>query len=638
MEPEDCSMKSLDLPMISDDIDMVLDMKAEKTNLSVTNVKNILKNVIMNENVIEMVCSSLQGKQIDLPYEPKLTRSKTRELRIKKQPLSTVCALPLTDLTPKPSTSECHVLIDKEFSDDSSDEEYMPSDEFQSDDDFDDTGSCSTVNSTCASASTLKNKRRRILKKKKKLSILKNNNEKTSNEGNDKTGEISGVYPCVAVNENNVKDSKFDIEGPAREDYVNETIGHRTRSKLSLSETPLETIEQQFIPPDITCDMYDWNCDNEDWKNFLKEFTQPLDALPDLNETADDVDADPEYNVLADEEEADEDKEELRVDRAVKVSRKELNDLMKELFEYGEMMSNIEKEKTDRERAKRKFKKPPAEKPEEDVKEQNQHNSKTDDMNSKFNLNQKLLLQQQLRQHVQLTTQHFLQTFHHPVLDYLSHPLKSYLFELRGLGFHNKNSFFNIANLESAIEIVEKWERITCSDSGQSIIRFMEKEVEKSDKCLEHQVLRVCKFPPIMMQLISESDAFPYPLLLPPFPFYSYNLPEEFVLSEELLLILGYSQFLPYVKDNKKMFRVPSAMNYAAELISKHMMPVHSPMKILKQTKSRRTKKVMNPLKEYFSTHKVPSIIHYIIPISEKTLVKDHPEQLLPHVWSDFLK
>lgn len=79
-----------------------------------------------------------------------------------------------------------------------------------------------------------------------------------------------------------------------------ESIGQRTRSKLSLSETPLEQIEQAFIPPDITIDMYDWDCGTDpDWDNFLKEFTQPLghDAA---NE--DDTEADPEYNILEDKE------------------------------------------------------------------------------------------------------------------------------------------------------------------------------------------------------------------------------------------------------------------------------------------------------------------------------------------------
>lgn len=79
-----------------------------------------------------------------------------------------------------------------------------------------------------------------------------------------------------------------------------ESIGQRTRSKLSLSETSLEEIEQAFIPPDITADMTDWDCDlDEDWDNFLKEFTQPLTQEPIIE---DDPEADPEYNILEEEE------------------------------------------------------------------------------------------------------------------------------------------------------------------------------------------------------------------------------------------------------------------------------------------------------------------------------------------------
>lgn len=67
-----------------------------------------------------------------------------------------------------------------------------------------------------------------------------------------------------------------------------------------MSETPLEHIEQAFIPPDITTDMYDWDCEvDEDWDNFLKEFTQPLTQEPVVE---DDPEADPEYNILEDEE------------------------------------------------------------------------------------------------------------------------------------------------------------------------------------------------------------------------------------------------------------------------------------------------------------------------------------------------
>lgn len=121
-----------------------------------------------------------------------------------------------------------------------------------------------------------------------------------------------------------------------------ENIGQRTRSKLCLSDTPLEAIETAYLPPDITTDMYDYECDNEDWVNFLKEFMQPLPKDPE-----DDDEADPEYNVMADEEVVD--KEEFRMDRASKVSRKEERDLYRELIEEcilgtGDVTSDEEEE------------------------------------------------------------------------------------------------------------------------------------------------------------------------------------------------------------------------------------------------------------------------------------------------------
>lgn len=140
------------------------------------------------------------------------------------------------------------------------------------------------------------------------------------------------------------------LDGYARdkhEDHLfkmpEENIGQRTRSKLCLSNTPLETIEKAFVPPDITTDMYDFKCDNEDWENFLKDFMQPLSN--DTNDLEDDDEADPEYNVLADEEEVD--KEELRRDKAVKIPRKELRKLMAELFDEcpNEVSSDEDEEK-----------------------------------------------------------------------------------------------------------------------------------------------------------------------------------------------------------------------------------------------------------------------------------------------------
>jgi len=114
----------------------------------------------------------------------------------------------------------------------------------------------------------------------------------------------------------------------------------RTRSKLPLTDKALEELEMQLIPPDITSDMYDWGAsDNEDYLDFLKGF---LSAPSKVMENNDDDDvADPEYNIMEDEEEVN-DKEELRMDRAVKVTKKELNELVAELYEECHLSSGDE--------------------------------------------------------------------------------------------------------------------------------------------------------------------------------------------------------------------------------------------------------------------------------------------------------
>lgn len=193
-------------------------------------------------------------------------------------------------------------------------------------------------------------------------------------------------------------------------------IALRTRSKLSLSHTPLEAIEQSFMPPDITTDMYDMDCDDDLWRDFLKTYTKPLDEVAKATE-AEDEDQDPEYNILADEEIDKVDKEELRADRAVTVSRKELNALMAELFEYADIYesnnvkdtSQIDLSVTENE-------------------ETVQNNSDPEDgPNITIKKCQIPLLAQQMRQHVQMLTHNFILCYEHPEFSYMAPKFKECL-------------------------------------------------------------------------------------------------------------------------------------------------------------------------------------------------------------------
>ncbi|CAI6371506.1 unnamed protein product [Macrosiphum euphorbiae] len=256
------------------DIDEILNDKAKKRKFTKTNVKNLIKNVITNADVATMLRQTLDDNiDANCLYEPKFTRAKMRKM------LNTY---PTSGSTNQQQSilSECTSLIEKEFPDDSEDDEYYPDKMFEEEEDEydDDEFKLTEVN-------------------------------KSFDTENDQ--DISDNKTIVDVNE--------------------ETIGMRTRSKFSLNDTPLEIIEQAFIPPDITEDMYDSACENDEWMEFLSEFTKPLE--PVQNDEGED---DPEYNILGDDDYTNVDKEEFRIDKSVKVTRKEYNDLMNELNEFTE--------------------------------------------------------------------------------------------------------------------------------------------------------------------------------------------------------------------------------------------------------------------------------------------------------------
>lgn len=97
-------------------------------------------------------------------------------------------------------------------------------------------------------------------------------------------------------------------------------IAQRTRSKVSLAETPIEAIESNFKAPDVPIDFYgntDLDPDDLPWSEFM--FNYRFDQGPDHEE---DEDGDPDYIVG---DKAPVDKEELR---QPKVPKKELEDLL----------------------------------------------------------------------------------------------------------------------------------------------------------------------------------------------------------------------------------------------------------------------------------------------------------------------
>ncbi|XP_036147187.1 uncharacterized protein LOC105834196 isoform X3 [Monomorium pharaonis] len=355
---------------MEEEIERQLDAEAAKTNLTATNVKNILKHVIPYEHLMTMVQKWLQDTENDIG--PKLTRAKAKKLAAAK------VNIPWPITTAQNTSSEVQALIQEELPEDSSDEEYNPEHDKQSDDDKE----VEHTSSSDINTQLLVTTHRDVTSSEQKISHIQYDSK--------------GVFKIPAIPQVTEEES----------------IGQRTRSKLSLSETSLEEIEQAFVPPDITADMTeDWECEHEDedWDNFLKEFTQPLTQEPTME---DDPEADPEYNILEDEETDLLDKEELRTDRAVEVPRKEQYDLIAELLELTLMFSTQEQEEVSK---KRKVVDNTIQPIESNTMKCSVVPALAEpELPALVNFEQRLLLATQFQQHVQLMAQHFVMTYMHP--------------------------------------------------------------------------------------------------------------------------------------------------------------------------------------------------------------------------------
>ena len=121
---------------------------------------------------------------------------------------------------------------------------------------------------------------------------------------------------------------------------VSSSVGrvYSTRSKVNISHN-IEELEQLFVPPDITADMYDVPNEEEngDYVEFLRElFGGVADDVAAPHHDEPEVEDDPEFVYCPDEADQEiKDREELRNDKATKISRKEVDDLMTELLDFA---------------------------------------------------------------------------------------------------------------------------------------------------------------------------------------------------------------------------------------------------------------------------------------------------------------
>ncbi|KAM9686554.1 GON-4-like protein [Trichechus inunguis] len=573
---------------LDDMLDRTLEDGAKQHNLTAVNVRNILHEVITNEHVVAMMKAAISETGDTPMFEPKMTRSKLKEVVEKGVVIPTWNISPIkkaNEIKP-PQFVDIHLEED-----DSSDEEYHPAEE-EEDETAEESLLESDVESTASSPRGAKKSRLRqsseMTETDEESGILSEAEKVTTPAIRHISAEVVPMGPPPPPKPKQTKDSTFMEKLHAVDEELasspvcvdsfqtmdDSLIAFRTRSKMPLKDVPLGQLEAKLRAPDITPDMYDPNtADDENWKTWLGGL---MDDDVGNEDEADDDD-DPEYNFLEDLDEPD--TEDFRTDRAVRITKKEVNELMEELFEtfqdemgfpkveddgpeekdrtaesrpnfntpqvlrFEEPLANLlnEQHRTVKELLEQLKMKKSSSRQQQEV-ERVKPKSEKVPQTLVLDLAQRKRLQQQMQQHVQLLTQIHLLASSNPNLSSEASTTRVFLKELgtfaqSSIALHHPfnpkfQTLFQPCNLTGAMQLIEDFSTHVSVDWSP---RKTVKKPAYEFPCLPKQVAWI----------LATSKVFMYPELLPLCSLQAKD-PEDksfFTKAEDNLLALGLKHF-----------------------------------------------------------------------------------------------
>ncbi|XP_051629279.1 GON-4-like protein isoform X3 [Manacus candei] len=640
--PLSCDIK------LDDTLDRTLEDGAKQHNLTVVNVRNILHEVITNEHVVAMMKAAISETE-DIPlFEPKMTRSKLKEVVEKGVVIPTWNISPIKKANEVKPPQFVDIPLEE---DDSSDEEYQPDDE-----DEDETAEESLLESDVESTASSPRgaKRSRARRSSDEEGGTPCEVEKVTPPAvRHISAEVVPMGPPPPPKPKQSKDSTFMEKLHAVDEELasspvcmdsyqpleDSLIAFRTRSKRPLKDVPLGQLEAELRAPDITPDMYDPNtADDEEWKRWLGGLMN--DDVE--NEDEADDDDDPEYNFLEDLDEPD--TEDFRNDRAVRITKKEVNELMEELFEtfqdemgfshmedegpededavpesrpsfntpqalrFEEPLANLlneqhrtVKEQLEQLRMKKSSLKPPQEA------EKSKPPSEKPLQSLVLDSAQRKRLQQQMQQHVQLLTQIHLLASCNPALSSEASTTRMFLSELGNfarsstllrLSLHPKfQTMFQPCNLQGALRLLEDFH-------AQVPVDWSPRKAVKKSNASEFSCL-----PKQVAWIFATRKVFMYPELLPICSLRA-NPPRDkivFTKAEDNLLALGLKHF--------------EGTDFPKPLISKYLLPTKTAHQLTVRIKNLNMNRAPdNIIRYYKKTKQLPVLVKCC-------------EEIQPHEW-----
>ncbi|ELK02773.1 GON-4-like protein [Pteropus alecto] len=592
---------------LDDVLDRTLEDGAKQHNLTAVNVRNILHEVITNEHVVAMMKAAISETE-DMPmFEPKMTRSKLKEVVEKGVVIPTWNISPIKKANEVKPPQFVDIHLEE---DDSSDEEYQPDDE-EEDETAEESLLESDVESTASSPRGAKKSRLRqsseMTETDEESGMLSEAEKVTPPAVRHISAEVVPMGPPPPPKPRQTRDSAFMEKLHAVDEELasspvcmdsfqpmdDSLIAFRTRSKMPLKDVPLGQLEAELQAPDITPDMYDPNtADDEDWKLWLGGLMS--DDVG--NEDEADDDDDPEYNFLEDRDEPD--TEDFRTDRAVRITKKEVNGLMEELFEtfQDEMgFSNMEEDGPEEEgrpaEPRPTFNTPQALRFEEPLANLlNEQHRTMKELLEQLKMKRPSARQQQEVERVKPQGEKAQQTL---VLDPAQRRRLQQQMQQEELGTFAQSSvalhplnpkfqtLFQPCNLMGAVQLIEDFNtHVTVDWSPRKAVKT------------------ACKFPCLPKQvawILATSKVFMYPELLPVCSLKAKNPQDKnsFTKAEDNLLVLGLKHF--------------EGTEFPKPLISKYLLPCKTAHQLTVRIKNRSMNRAPdNIFKFYKKTKQLP--------------------------------
>ena len=512
-------------------MDQNLDAKAKSINWGTKQVKMVLRAIVQSEEMMIMLRNAgLATGEKQPQQEPKMTRAMTKKVVEAggEVPFILPPATPVKDVN-----KELFCLFDEELNEEDNDPEYNPEVDANSDDDESMlTSEPSEVGTPCTQNTD------------SRLSLGSAVSTPTSSH-RPTPEQFKRPFRTLFGDKHQASRSlDFDTEESQGRVYS-------TRSRVNISDKAMEELEQLFVPPDITPDMYEIPDENgnQEYVEFLKELYGGPEQVDDL-----DCEEDPEFVYCPDEADQEiKDPEELRNDKATKITKKEVADLMAELLDFANQNNDDDSSKKTTKRKKTPL---PGDAIFEAVKE---HTDNTADRERRLvgeeeerreveetersvpvlTESERHELGLQVQQHVQLLTQMSLLSSHNPHWKPVRAQADRMMSEVFAQSVSCQNSVAAQPNLLTSMAVVKQWDE---EGTDPTVIC-------KNKNSLKHRKKnRYFTLSPALMEFMSRQTVFYFPLLLPAMALSQDEGRILWTSSEDQLLAFAMREAVPLAR------------------------------------------------------------------------------------------